>query len=84
MAGDARDGKKRPGFNGGIVMAAMAGGCGIRFDKPGVYTIGNGEQSLETGGLAILHAVRAVTVSFAAIMAGTLILLAWLIHRTGI
>ncbi len=30
-----RDGKKRPGFNGGIVMAAMAGGCGIRFEKPG-------------------------------------------------
>jgi adenosylcobinamide-phosphate synthase len=79
-----RDGKKRPGFNGGIVMAAMAGGCGICFDKPGVYTIGNGEQSLEAGGPAIVSAVRAVTISFAAIMAGTLILLAWLIHSTGI
>jgi len=79
-----RDGKKRPGFNGGIVMAAMAGGCGIRFDKPGVYTIGNGERSLESGGPAIVQAVRAVTLSFAAIMAGTLILLAWLIHSTGI
>ena len=79
-----RDGKKRPGFNGGIVMAAMAGGCGIRFDKPGVYTIGIGERSLESGGPAIVQAVRAVTLSFAAIMAGTLILLAWLIHRTGI
>jgi adenosylcobinamide-phosphate synthase len=79
-----RDGKKRPGFNGGIVMAAMAGGCGICFDKPGVYTIGNGERSLEAGGPAILSAVRAVTLLFAAIMAGTLILLAWLIHSTGI
>ena len=47
MAGDAPGRKKRPGFNGGIVMAAMAGGCGIRFEKPGVYTIGDGEQSLE-------------------------------------
>jgi len=79
-----RDGKKRPGFNGGIVMAAMAGGCGIRFDKPGIYTIGNGERSLEEGGPDIIRAVRAVTLSFAATAAGTLILLAWLIHITGI
>ncbi|MEM2124666.1 MAG: adenosylcobinamide-phosphate synthase CbiB, partial [Methanolinea sp.] len=33
-----RDGKKRPGFNGGLPMAAIAGGCGIRFEKPGAYT----------------------------------------------
>ena len=79
-----RDGKKRPGFNGGIVMAAMAGGCGIRFEKPGVYTIGNGYQSLEKGGGAVISAVRAVTLAFAATAAGTLILLAWLIHSTGI
>jgi adenosylcobinamide-phosphate synthase len=79
-----RDGKKRPGFNGGIVMAAMAGGCGIRFEKPGVYTIGDGERSLEEGGPAIVSAVGAVTLSFAAITAATLILLAWLIHSTGI
>lgn len=79
-----RDGKKRPGFNGGIVMAAMAGGCGIRFDKPGVYTIGDTDRSLEMGGPAIVSAVRAVTLSFAAIAAATLILLAWLIHSTGI
>ncbi|HVP95703.1 adenosylcobinamide-phosphate synthase CbiB [Methanoregula sp.] len=79
-----RDGRKRPGFNGGIVMAAMAGGCGIRFEKPGVYTMGDGERSLEEGGPAIIRAVRAVTVAFAATAAGTLILLAWLIHSTGI
>lgn len=75
------DGYKRPGFNGGIVMAAMAGGCGIRFEKPGVYTIGDGTKALaDEGGVAILRAVRAVTLSFAAILAGTLILLAWLIQ----
>ncbi|WP_292424229.1 adenosylcobinamide-phosphate synthase CbiB [Methanoregula sp.] len=80
-----RDGKKRPGFNGGIVMAAMAGGCRIQFEKPGVYTIGDGgEQSLEDGGPAIVRALRAVTLAFAAIAAGTLILLAWLIYSTGI
>jgi adenosylcobinamide-phosphate synthase len=79
-----RDGKNRPGFNGGIVMAAMAGGCGIRFDKPGVYTIGDDYQSLEKGGGAVIRAVRAVTLAFAATAAGTLILLAWLIHSTGI
>ncbi|MEN6395599.1 MAG: adenosylcobinamide-phosphate synthase CbiB [Methanoregula sp.] len=74
-----RDGKKRPGFNGGIVMAAMAGGCGIRFEKPGIYTIGDGERSLEEGGPALVRAVRAVTLSFAALAAATLILLAWVI-----
>jgi adenosylcobinamide-phosphate synthase len=74
-----RDGKKRPGFNGGIVMAAMAGGCGIRFEKPGIYTIGDGERSLEEGGPALVRAVRAVTLSFAALTAATLILLAWVI-----
>jgi adenosylcobinamide-phosphate synthase len=79
-----RDGKNRPGFNGGIVMAAMAGGCGIRFEKPGVYSMGDGGQSLEAGGPAIIRAVRVVTVAFAATAAGILILLAWLIHSTGI
>lgn len=79
-----RDGKKRPGFNGGIVMAAMAGGCGIRFEKPGVYTIGNGEKTLEQGGPEIVSAVRAVTLSFAILAGGTLILLAGLINSTGI
>ena len=75
-----RDGKKRPGFNGGIVMAAMAGGCTIRFEKPGVYSLGDGGRSLEEGGPAIIRAVRAVTLAFAATAAGTLILLAWLIQ----
>ena len=77
-----RDGKLRPGFNGGIVMAAMAGGCGIQFEKPGVYTIGNGENPLETGGGEIVRAVRVVTLAFAAVAGGTLVLLAWLINST--
>ncbi len=77
-----RDGKLRPGFNGGIVMATMAGGCGIRFEKPDVYTIGNGEQPLVSGGHEVIRAVRVVTVSFACIAGCTLFLLAWLINST--
>ncbi len=70
-----RDGKNRPGFNGGIVMAAMAGGVGIRFEKPGVYTIGDGARSLAEAGNEIVSAVRAVTILFAIFAAGTLFLL---------
>jgi adenosylcobinamide-phosphate synthase len=77
-----RDGRRRPGFNGGIVMAAMAGGCGVRFTKPGIYEIGNGERTLEEGGRDILRAVRAATLAFALIAGGTLILLAWLTNST--
>jgi adenosylcobinamide-phosphate synthase len=77
-----RDGKRRPGFNGGIVMATMAGGCGIRFEKPGAYTIGDGENSLETGGREIILAVRIVTLSFAMVVGCALFLLAWLTNST--
>jgi adenosylcobinamide-phosphate synthase len=79
-----RDGRKRPGFNGGIVMAAMAGGVGIRFEKPGVYTIGDGERTLDEGGADILEATRMVTVMFVLIAVGTLFLLGSLINSTGI
>lgn len=79
-----RDGYKRPGFNGGIVMAAMAGGVGIRFEKPGVYTIGDGERTLDEGGAGILKATRAVTVMFAIIACCALFLLGSLINSTGI
>ncbi len=75
-----RDGRKRPGFNGGIVMAAMAGGVGIRFEKPGVYSIGDGERTLDEGGPDILEATRMVTVMFALIAVGTLFLLGSLIN----
>jgi len=60
-----RDRKKRPGFNGGIPMAVIAGGVGIRLEKPGVYTIGDPERSLAEGGAGIVRAVRAATVIFA-------------------
>ncbi len=79
-----RDGRKRPGFNGGIVMAAMAGGVGIRFEKPGVYTIGDGERTLDEGGADILEATRMVIVMFVLIAVGTLFLLGSLINSTGI
>jgi adenosylcobinamide-phosphate synthase len=79
-----RDGKNRPGFNGGIVMAAMAGGAGIRFEKPGVYTIGDGERSLEEGGREIVRAVHAVALMAALVAGGTLILLGTWINSMGI
>jgi adenosylcobinamide-phosphate synthase len=83
-----RDGKNRPGFNGGIVMAAMAGGIGIRFEKPGVYTIGDPERSLEEGGPDIIRAIRAValmTAVLAAVIAsGTVFLLGLWINSIAI
>ena len=79
-----RDGHKRPGFNGGIVMAVMAGGTGVRFEKRGVYTIGNGEITLDEGGPEIVKATRAVTLIFAIIACCTLFLLGSLINSTGI
>ena len=79
-----RDRHKRPGYNGGVVMAAMAGGIGIRFEKPGVYTIGDGERSLDEAGSDIIRACRFVTIAFAVLASGTLILLGSLINSTGI
>ena len=74
------DRKKRPGFNGGIPMAIIAGGTGVRFEKPGVYTIGPGVRSLEEGGPDIVMAVRAVTLLFSALLIGTLLLLQILLN----
>jgi len=79
-----RDSHKRPGFNGGIVMAAMAGGTGIRFEKPGVYSIGDGERTLDVGGKDILRATRAVTLMYAGIACCTLFLLGAMINNIGI
>jgi adenosylcobinamide-phosphate synthase len=79
-----RDGHKRPGFNGGIVMAAMAGGTGIRFEKPGVYTIGDGERTLDEAGSDIIRACRVVTIAFTVLAGSTLILLGSWINSTGI
>jgi adenosylcobinamide-phosphate synthase len=79
-----RDGRKRPGFNGGIVMGAMAGGVGIQFEKPGVYTIGDRERTLDEAGPGIIRAVRAVTLMGAILAVCTLFLLGVLINSTGI
>lgn len=79
-----RDGKKRPGFNGGIVMAAMAGGIGIQFEKPGIYSIGDGERSLDEAGPGLIRAARAVSLMGAILAMCTLFLLGALINSTGI
>jgi len=79
-----RDRKNRPGYNGGIVMAAMAGGVGIRFEKPGVYTIGDRERSFDEAGPEIVRAVRVVTVMTAILALCALFLLGPVINSTGI
>jgi adenosylcobinamide-phosphate synthase len=79
-----RDGRRRPGFNGGIVMAAMAGGTGIRFEKAGVYTIGDGGRTLDEGGADIILATRAVTLMYAIIACCALFLLSAPINDIGI
>jgi len=79
-----RDGHKRPGYNGGIVMATMAGGTGIRFEKPGIYTIGDGARTLDEAGSEIIRACRFVTITFTLLAGSTLILLGSWINSTGI
>jgi len=79
-----RDGRNRPGFNGGIVMAAMAGGIGIQYEKPGVYTIGDRERTLDEAGPEIIRAARGVTLMVAILAVCTLFLLGALINSTGI
>lgn len=68
-----RDAHLRPGYNGGITMALVAGGTGTTFVKPGVYTIGDGAQTLREGGPAIVSAVRGATVIAALICTAALI-----------
>jgi adenosylcobinamide-phosphate synthase len=68
------DAGKRPGLNGGIPMAIIAGGTGVRFVKPGVYTMGPGEKSLAEGGKEVITAVRAAALILAAILGAALFL----------
>jgi adenosylcobinamide-phosphate synthase len=79
-----RDRRNRPGINGGIPMAIMAGGVGIRFEKPGVYTIGDGERSLYEAGSDIVLAVRVITLTFSVLVVGTLLLWVYLTNMYGI
>ncbi|MCK8518517.1 adenosylcobinamide-phosphate synthase CbiB [Methanoculleus sp. 7T] len=70
-----RDAKKRPGFNGGIPMAVIAGGVGVGLEKPGVYTIGCPERTLADAGAEVVRAVRAATIIFAILEIAALFLL---------
>jgi adenosylcobinamide-phosphate synthase len=74
FTGLRKDARRRPGLNGGIPMAIMAGGTGVRFEKPGVYTMGPGEKSLAEGGREIIRALRAVTLILGAILVTALFL----------
>jgi adenosylcobinamide-phosphate synthase len=78
------DRKKRPGMNGGIPMAVMAGGAGVAFTKPGVYRIGPGERGLTEGGREILRAARAAVLSFSLIVIGILLIFSQLSNSTGV
>ena len=62
-----RDRKKRPGFNGGTPMSLIAGGCGLCFEKPGVYVIGDAKRTLAEGGRSIISAMRWTTFLAAAV-----------------
>ncbi|HJK65202.1 MAG TPA: adenosylcobinamide-phosphate synthase CbiB [Methanocorpusculum sp.] len=75
VAAYCADHKKRPGFNGGIPMSLIAGGCGVMFDKPGVYTIGVPEQTLEKGGRCIIRTLRETLILFSAVVILTLVLI---------
>ena len=70
-----KDVRKRPGPNGGIPMAVIAGGTGVIFEKPGVYRIGPGERSLSEAGGDVIRAVRGSTLLGAALLMIALCLL---------
>ncbi len=76
-----RDRKKRPGFNGGIPMAVIAGGVGVRLEKPGIYAIGDQERTLAEAGDEIVRAVRAAAIIFALAEIAALFLL-WSVSYT--
>jgi len=61
-------------------MAVIAGGVGIRLEKPGVYTIGILSGRLRRRGAGIVHAVRAAVIIFAILEIGALFLLGSVIY----
>lgn len=69
-----RDRHRRPGFNGGIPMSLIAGGCGVMFEKPGMYRIGDAEYSLREAGPSIIRAVRSSTLLFVLVAASASVL----------
>ncbi len=70
-----QDARKRPGWNGGIPMALIAGGTGVAFEKPGVYRIGHGERTLAEAGWEVVRAVQGSTLLGAALLVIALCLL---------
>lgn len=74
------DARKRPGLNGGIPIALIAGGSGVEFQKPGVYRMGEPEVPLGEGGSRVLQAVRASVIIFSVLLIVTLCLLRPLIN----
>ena len=79
-----RDRRKRPGWNGGIPMALIAGGVGVAFEKPGVYRIGTPERSLAEGAGEIVRAVRVATIGTGLFCLITLFLWGALANRIGL
>lgn len=75
-----RDGSLRPGPNGGIPIALLAGGVGVRFEKPGVYMIGDPIRSLEEAGYEVIAAVQGVSLLFVCLLAASLFLLQILVQ----
>jgi len=75
-----RDAHKRPGFNGGIPMAIIAGGVGTAFEKPGSYVIGTPDRSLERAGPEIVRAVRAASVACAILVSLFVLLIPPVFH----
>ncbi|MDD1679267.1 MAG: adenosylcobinamide-phosphate synthase CbiB [Methanomicrobiales archaeon] len=69
------DAHKRPGVNGGIPLALIAGGTGVVFEKPGVYRMGQPGITLDYGGGRVIWAVRATVLIFSAILIAALCLL---------
>jgi adenosylcobinamide-phosphate synthase len=55
-------------------MSIIAGGTGVRFVKPGVYTMGPGEKTLAEGGREVIAAVRAATLILAGVLVTALFL----------
>jgi len=69
-----RDRACRPGFNGGIPMSLIAGGVGVRFDKPGKYCIGDPDRTLRSAGPDVIRVVQSTTLIFVLVAASASVL----------
>jgi len=61
-------------------MSVMAGGTGVRFEKPGVYAIGPGDKTLAEAGPEIFTAVRVCTITLTSLLVGVLMFLALVVE----